>query len=457
MERLLRLVRGRGRAIAAIVLVIVCYFVVGLVDYWPPESTRWPKKGWLVEKPEATSGDEPHYVVIFNSILFDHDVRVDPDYVRIKAGGYEAGAFWKGHDFGGHSILVDPRTGKHALCMNPCEQKEADLVGAPLDQLVQYPAHPIGYPAVMALIAMPFQPARENAECAMGIIMILIAAAGVVFTYAVARKSGMGPKPAIAAAALLGVASSWLPYVKSYFAETSIGLLLVLGLFALRSGRALVAGLLVGVAMIMKQPSALFAAVWIVERWFAGRRRDAVWLTVGMVVCGLSLVTFNITFLKSFTTTGNLPFAWANGLSSLYDTLLHKTQGVLLYVPWVVLALLWGVIGSRPGAPEREGLVSVEARRQMIIPILLTIATVASVAWGPGFCYGPRYWVPLFPMMAILAVDFALAGGPWRRIVLGVAAAYAMAIAVPASFQYHRLFSTPPLTAYRAQQPVPWP
>lgn len=448
MTRVRRLVRPA----VAIALVIACYFVFGLVNYWPPKA-NWPTKGFAIEKPVSTSGDEPHYLVIINSIIFDHDIRVDPDYQRIRAGGYEAGSFWKGHDFGGHSILVDPRTGKHALCMNPCEQREADLVGAPLDQLVQYPAHPVGYPAVMALIAMPFQPAPENVECAIGIISILIAAAGVIFTYFVARKSGMRARPALFAAALLGLASSWLPYVKSYFAETSIGLLLLLGLLALRSGRPLVAGLTVGLAMIMKQPAALFAAVWIVERWLAGRRRDAVWLTGGMVACGLSLVAFNITFLKSFTTTGNLPFAWANGLTSLYDTFLHFTQGVLLYVPWVVIPLVWGVVGSRPGVPDREGVVSVEARRQMIIPTLLTVATIASVAWGPGYCYGPRYWVPLFPMLAILAVDFAIAGGAWRRWVLAVPAAYAMAIAVPAGLQYHRLFSVPPLTAYSSEQP----
>ena len=90
-------------------------------------------------------------------------------------------------------------------------------------------------------------------------------------------------------------------------------------------------------------------------------------------------------------------------------------------MPWTILPFVWAPIAIRRGVAERHGLLAVDARRQIVLPLLLCTTAVGALGFGPEFCYGPRYYVPLFPLLALLAVDFTLAGAaPWRRVAFGV-------------------------------------
>lgn len=315
-----------------VAVLTTVYFLFGLLNHYPAGFGQ-PGGYFEFSWPIATSGDEPHYLVIVNSILADGDVRIDPDFARIEAGSPLGGVRWRGQRFGGHSILVDPRTGRHAMCADFCEQAHADLVGAPLGELQQYPAHPIGFPAFLALLLFPFRLSPERVEHGVGIIAILIAITGVILTYAAARKSGLAPNRARAAAALLGFATLWLPYVKSYFSESAIGVFILGGFVALRSRRPTVAGVMIAVAMSMKSLFLLFGFAWIAERVLRRSLREASLLTGSIGVCGLVLVAFNMATIRQPVTMGAGTFAFANGLTSLHDTFLHETQGLLLYVP----------------------------------------------------------------------------------------------------------------------------
>jgi hypothetical protein len=397
-------------------------------------------------KPRSTSGDEPHYLVVINSLIFDHDLRVDPDFARIRLGGYEAGAFWRGQVFGGHSILVNRKTGQSTVCADPCDDDTVANLGDAAD-LAMFPAHPVGFPAFMALLALPFQPTPGDVEPLVGTFAIWIAIGGVLLVYAAARRSGFESKAAFMAAILLGFASSWLPYARSYFSESSIGLFLLLGFLALRHDRPVLAGLGVGAALAMKSVFALFGFVWIAERVWARRYKDAFWLAASLGTCGLLQLGLNMIMLKSAVTIGSGTFSPAHDFRSLIDTLLHPAQGLLPFVPWAIIPFIWGPIAARPGARNNPGLLQVDARRQLAVPLLAFLAVYSYIGWGPGYCYGPRYWVPLLPFFALLVVDFALAGRAWRTYVVALLAAASMLIAVPGAIKYRRLFIKPPAAA----------
>ncbi len=431
--------------------IAIAYLVLGHVNYWPVGSSG-NMEGFEVQRPRATSGDEPHYLVTTNSLLFDHDLRIDEDFARIRAGGYEAGIFWRGIPFGGHSLLWNPRTGHNVTCSVACSEQDAAKLGAPLAELRQYPAHPVAYPAFMALLALPFRPSPPQVEPLVGTFGILVSLAGVFLAYAVSRKSGFAPKHALAAALLVGFASPWLPYERSYYSEPSIGLFLLLGFLWLRSGRPGLAGVGIGVAMAMKPVFLLFGVAWIVERVWARRWREAFWLTGSIGVSGVALLAFNLATLNTPMTAGAGPFYPAQGLASFRDTLVHPVQGLLWFVPWAIIPFFWGPFGARPGASDQEGLLTVDARRQIVIPMFLNLGALSIIGWGAeywgaGYCYGPRYWVPLLPFMAMLVIDFAIAGRRWRRAVVGLLAAVSGVIAVTAAVQYHWLFWKPPLAS----------
>lgn len=428
---------------ALVVLVAAIYVLLGHLDYWPAKI-HGGTASWDLETPKLTSGDEPHYVMIVNSLLFDHDIRLDDDFARIRQGGYEAGFHARHMKFSGHTLLVNPHTGQKVLCVIECTPEDVAKLGAPRDELFQVPSHPIGYPLFMALVLFPLRPSPPDVEPLIGFLSIVVAFSGVLLTYVAALRSGLARGPALAAAALLGFASSWIVYLRAYFADPSIGLFVLLGYVALRNRRFVLAGMAVGVAILMKPVFVMIGFGWIAERIWARARRDALVLTASVGTSGLAVVVTNMILIRAPLAPGALPVGLANGLQSLYETFLDPLHGLWMFVPWSVIPFFWGAVAARPGASDVPGRVSVDARRQMMLALLLCVAVFASVGFGPGWCYGPRYYIPLLPFLSIITVDFAVSGRAWRKAVVGVLAAVAAVVAVPSVPQYHWLFMKQP-------------
>jgi hypothetical protein len=398
-------------------------------------------------RPRATSGDEPHYLVIINSLVYDHDLRIDPDYARVRQGGFEAGAAWRGGDLGGHAILIDRRTGRSALCAEHCDDAALKKVGGHPRDLAMFPAHPVGYPAFMALLALPFHPAPSQLEGLVGTFGILVSIAVILLTYAAARVSGVASRPAVAAALVLGFASSWLPYARSYFSEVSIGLCLILSFLALRRERPILCGLAIGAALAMKSVNVLFGFVWIAERLWARQFKQALWIGASIGLCGVLQVGLNLIMLKSPATVGSGTFSSADGLNSLMATLFSHDHGLVLFIPWALIPLLWWPFAVRATPDDAPGRLSLDARRQIALPVALSLLLYSCIGWGPGYCYGPRYWVPVLPFLALLVIDFAMVGRVWRQYAVATLAAAAMLVAVPGAIKYHKLFMKPATTA----------
>jgi len=398
-------------------------------------------------RPAAISGDEPHYLVVINSIIFDHDVRLGEDHKRIAEGGLEAGSRRKGKLFGGHAALVNTKTGARTRCPGKCGDKEWQVVGGNREDLMEVPSHPVAFPAFIALLSWPFQPERGEVEALTGELAILIGIAGVLLTYRAARAIGLCATAAFASAALLGFASSWLPYARSYFAESAIGVFLLLGFIAMRARALVWAGLAIGVATAMKSAFVLVGFVWIAERLWARRFRESLWLMGSLGAAGVLQVLLNLALLRAPFTIGAGPWSSAKGLRSLEYTLLNPAHGLLVFVPWACVALLWGTASLWAAAPAEPNADAVEVRRQLALPALALLVVFSIIGWGVGTCYGPRYWVPLLPFLAILAVEFAVVGRAWRAGMLGVLAAVSLLIAVPGAIKYRFLFSKPALAA----------
>jgi len=92
-----------------------------------------------------------------------------------------------------------------------------------------------------------------------------------------------------------------------------------------------------------------------------------------------------------------------NKFRCFLDNLTHKTYGLLWYAPWVVCAF-WALVraGWRYAAGD-------DILAAMALPILFNFLMLGSLAvafrsFSPGYCYGPRYWVPLLPWLALLSV-----------------------------------------------------
>lgn len=127
-----------------------------------------------------------------------------------------------------------------------------------------------------------------------------------------------------------------------------------------------------------------------------GGRRGAwliVWLVTGLALHGVlnelrngSLTDFGYGF------TGRLPFVYPL-LSGLVGSVVHPGRGVLLYAPIVLAALL---AAPRLGWPARLLCFGV--------PLELVLVSSRWYGWHGGSCWGPRYLVPILPLLVAPAV-----------------------------------------------------
>src|SRR6202035_3995395 len=113
----------------------------------------------------------------------------------------------------------------------------------------------------------------------------------------------------------------------------------------------------------------------------------------------------------------------------------------LLFAPWTLLGFVTSFRAAFSFLPQDRAL------RWMAGPLAVNL--FASSAFGPGFCYGPRYWVPFLPWLAIATVQGLHRAGLMTRIFTGALIILSLAIAIPGALCYPELFHKTPLQAWR--------
>lgn len=416
---------------------------------WNPAS-RTLERGWAV----ARGGDEQHYLVILHSILRDRDLDLKNQYANALRGGPEAGERFRATPIAHHVYVSDPVTGEsrhwwevyRAWQPVACETEGcipfAEDPRHGFDDLAatrELPAHPPAFSALLAAFVAPFSPPPERVESYAARAILILCAAGVVVTALVGLRLGLEPAWALAGAALLGLASPWLPYTRSFFSESANGLALVLALWAALSGRWIAAGLAVGAAAAIKPIFALVGVAWLLERVLARDRSALVQLLASLGATGAALAAFNHFALGRVVIGGNTPFLFFQGASNAVPTLLDPEHGLLPFVPWAPLAVygLWRGLRSRTD-PSREACL------RIALPLVLHLAALASYGQLGAACYGPRLWVPLLPWLAVATAFAARRAGEALRAVSLALALVAAALAIPATLYYAGAFNERP-------------
>ena len=157
------------------------FFALLLLAMWWVSAQAYHIRGEQIVPghPGAHSGDEPHYLLVINSLLFDGDLALHDDYARAYRGGLEAGATYRGETLSHHTILVDPVTREHAQWLEVFDWKrfrrcwphprcmDYARVGdrfPDLTDTVERSVHPIAYPAIVAAALAVGRPPIERVE-----------------------------------------------------------------------------------------------------------------------------------------------------------------------------------------------------------------------------------------------------------------------------------------------------
>ena len=262
---------------------------------------------------------------------------------------------------------------------------------------------PIGKPDTIA-----------KAAVAAGNTVVAALTVGVVWAFAL-QLSDRALGGAFAAT-LLAMASLWWPYARFGFNAPLTGFLLTTSTWlawragqAHHAGLAALSGIVMGLLLLTRHEAAVYAiavALWILAfapASPADRRRLATAFLPGVAAGGLAWMAYNQARFGSPFNVGYVPEYSAGGYLSLLASLAGYSPTVLLGVAGVVI--LW--------------------RRSPASALLFVLPAIAAVAffgsltdWMGGRSYGPRYLVPLLPLMAVAAsVVWVRAKLPSRRLL----------------------------------------
>ncbi len=260
-----------------------------------------------------------------------------------------------------------------------------------------------------------------HAVMLVNVFVTALAGAGL---FLLARGLGFRPKGALVAGLGFGLATMAWPYARTFLREPAVGLAWVAALGAFvgwqRSGRPGLAGVwilfLLGAATIKVTAAAALPAFLTAALVFGTKpksggtaRLAAAGLVALMGAVAVAAWRFGLDDLLRI-----LPdYSPANILVRTYGQLFSPAKGLLFFSPLVLLAVP-GWVGvwnrSRPVASAALGTV------------LVTLLVYGGYdAWYGGLTWGPRFMVPLLPLLTLPVAALVDGIGRAGRI-LGVAA-----------------------------------
>lgn len=214
---------------------------------------------------------------------------------------------------------------------------------------------------------------------------------------------------------IVGLATSVFTYSQAFYGHIPAAACLVgaLALIVLRDGpltqrRLLAIGALLGWAVVIEFPAAVAGipiALWVV--WLAGRR-GALYGIIGaapplLVLVIYDLIAFGTVMPTGYQhsalwqdqhSTGFLSLTYPHG-DAIYGLLASPFRGLLYFSPVLIVALAGMVIAFRH-----------RSQRQVMLVVLASFALfflmiASSIMWWGGFAVGPRYLVPVIPLLAL--------------------------------------------------------
>lgn len=366
-------------------------------------------------RPELIGGDEPHYAAVAVSIAADFDFDPSNQYAESREG-------------------VRPSAGSRAL-------------GRPLDEhLVDKPAgrvssHPIGMPLFAApFLAIPWRLGIPGMpDLVLGLLTVLISFLGYRALSALAGEWLGEPRGGRVVAAITFFSTPLWFYSRTFFTEPWLAAALVGALWAVRHGRVVVAGLLLGAALMIKEQAllpSLFIVGWAIPR--SGWRR-ALGLLPGLLLAGAGFVARNVLLYGSSWVDFPQHFRKGDVLDGIAGLAVDPARGIVWFAPVVLLGIL-----LLPGLRKQSGALPAAACFAAFY-----LLQAAWIDWRGGSGFGPRLLVPVLPLLA-LPVALAWrerARTPWLRVALCLLAAAGIAVEVVAISNPFKAFWSPSLGA----------
>jgi len=352
----------------------------------------------------SDSGDEPHYLMVAESLFSDHDFDVSNNYAN-------ADGRWFGADF--------LEAGPHARVTRTGTTWSTHDVGLPVLIVPIYAAATrVAAHVPENLLGRVRQTRGLFAYSLVSFSLILLTAFGLSLFLAALRRTTSTPS-AIAVTLAIGLAPPVLSHAFLVFPETPAFFVVCAVLWLstreeheLNATRVLWITSAVGLLPWLHRKYSFFAPglAWVLVRshWSWLRRQSpGLLLILGALLVVPQLGLHGSTLYLWGNLGGpqmleGLPFSTGTFQRGVLGLLLDRERGLLAHGPiYLMLPACWVLAGT--------------PYRRLLIPAALLFFPMAAFAvWSAGFSPAARYLVPLIPLVAFPAAS-ALEHGAFRR------------------------------------------
>jgi hypothetical protein len=380
----------------------------------PPPKRPMPQEPVppIIDWPRVYSGDEPHYLVMLNSLLLDGDLNLKNNYDSVHAGSWQAGrAFaWSALDHHTYLYMDEKLWGWHSLMerggaqwsenadgsLNYLTRSDLSIPAKTLE--VEKSQHPVAVAYMLAPFTYPFRNIQGAVESVSIILSSIMTFAAAIALRAIFMSMVNNATSANMASALVFLGSPLWLYGRTIFNEPFIASFVTIAYaLVIEKGkrswiRAGAAGLFFGLAIALKPPAALLALPVFVVRLFRRDFKSIFYMALGPILGICALFAQNYWITGSAFAPYNKP-EFINPLIGLTGNLLSPSNGLLFFAP-ICLLLPYGwyqlwKMGKREAFMGLLGVIS-----YIVFMSSLSI-------WSGNTCYGPRYLVATLPLLFV--------------------------------------------------------
>jgi hypothetical protein len=384
-----------------IIPVTACLLILIPLLIVKPQNGKCPGTGL----PGVFNGDEPHYLLMINSIIKDGDLDLKNNYDSVYAGADQAGKKFAGVAINHQTFWYIDK--KYTVwpdiyaCDNSLWKKHTPKAPAPLprpgkspppENLPEYGIHPPG----MAIILAPFlYPLKNSGHIEHGALFLCAIALIIAFFFFRMLLSGFTEsKTAIDAVSFISFFCTPVWHYGRVLCVEPFLVLCITAAFAffLVKKKYALSGSFMAAGFFIKSPFIMIAMPFAIYLAVNKKFRALIVFSTPLFIA-LAATAFIDVYMCNGIFRPLQPFVAGNVFSGASGLLFSPSYGIFLFSPFIMASVSVLPVFTRKHGMESFIIFTGAASYFLVISLWH--------CWWGGDSFGPRLLVPVIPLMTI--------------------------------------------------------